>query len=157
MAKTGVHAKLYLQNVAVWLVATVVSGIFIYRAQGGKTMNRAGGWLPIGCLVWIGLTFCFREIQGVHRWIGFGGLRLHAASMALPILLIGLGTHAYDRFTIAYFGSTVIALGLLLMQPDAGQATAFAAALGIQLAPRRRGRAYNFLGLAAFLGVVVVA
>ncbi|XOV73998.1 MAG: hypothetical protein ACFHWZ_10315 [Phycisphaerales bacterium] len=63
------------------------------------------------------------SVEGVHRWIRLGAFSLHAGALVLPVLLV-LGFALGSRWS-AVIGALVAAI--LFIQPDAGQAFAFAA------------------------------
>ena len=74
----------------------------------------------------------------MHRWLRVGPVRLHAAALLLPLLLVALERLARAR---GWWVAAVEAVGVvsaLLLQPDAAQATAFAAAAGVLLFPGAR-------------------
>jgi hypothetical protein len=76
-------------------------------------------------------------IDGVHRWIGLGPLRLHAAMLGGPAFVVAL---ARQPGWLGAAAAAVLALALAL-QPDAGTALALTAAttalaLGKRSAPR---------------------
>ncbi len=78
-------------------------------------------------LVLLGATLFGDGLMGVHRWIGAGPFRLHASSLACPLLLAGIALlHSNGRHAGAS-ALVVVAQTIHFCQPDAGQATAFAA------------------------------
>jgi hypothetical protein len=89
---------------------------------GQKPWTR---WLPLAGAVLVGLTLLFPGMDGVHRWIVLGPVRLNASTMVGPWLLAGV--HAEARRSP---GRALALLGALLLvhvlQPDAAQATALA-------------------------------
>ena len=73
-------------------------------------------------------TFLDPGLQGVHRWIQPGPIRLYAAAIFLPMIIMLLGflvERGSIRVAIVLTGCTVAAL---TAQPDAAQTTAFAVA-----------------------------
>jgi cell division protein FtsW (lipid II flippase) len=73
-------------------------------------------------------TFCFPSLQGVHRWLVIDSIRLHAASIFLPVVLIALGSiHGKPAPSLAIVLTLLVAV-VLGVQPDAAQATAFSGA-----------------------------
>ncbi|HEU0077381.1 MAG TPA: hypothetical protein VFQ76_07010, partial [Longimicrobiaceae bacterium] len=86
-------------------------------------------------------------MQGVHRWVRLGPVRLHAAAVLLPLLLAALATLERARgWWASALVAAVVALALLL-QPDAAQATAFAAGSMVLLLPGAGGRLPRLAGL----------
>jgi len=101
-------------------------------------------------------TFAMAGSMGVHRWIAVGSLTIHAGAVCLPILIGALGV--LDAFGgKAQWAPLLLAVSvatLLLLQPDAAQATAFAAAaFTLLLANAQRAR----VGWAAALVIVLLA
>ena len=67
----------------------------------------------------------------MHRWLRVGPVRLHAAALLLPLLLVALERLARVR---GWWVAALVAVGVvsaLLLQPDAAQATAFARQLPV--------------------------
>jgi cell division protein FtsW (lipid II flippase) len=136
MRMSDVPAGVWGQNLAAWLVGMVLC-LGIWRA---RTRARSARWrwfdsvavLTLGALA---ATLLVPGVEGVHRWVPLGPLRLHAAAVFLPLLLVGMQGLSQAR---GWWVSTGIAVGvalLLLLQPDAAQATAFAAAAVVVLLP----------------------
>jgi hypothetical protein len=73
------------------------------------------------------------DAEGVRRWLGVSGLKVHVASLAIP-LAIGVAARAPGAWTTVGLG--LLALGLAL-QPDAAGAVALALALLALLALQR--------------------
>lgn len=92
------------------------------RTDGRKSWTR---WLPLAGALLVGLTLLSPGIDGVHRWLVLGPVRLNASTMVGPWLLAGV--HAEARRSP---GRALALLGALLLvhvlQPDAAQATALA-------------------------------
>ncbi len=94
----------------------------------------------------IALTLALPGQEGVHRWISIGPLRLHAASLFLPLVLYA-AAHAGRRLSLAV---ALVTLAALALQPDASQATAFGlAALALDREPP--GRAFRAAVVAALV------
>ena len=82
--------------------------------------------------------------MGVHRWIPVGPLTVHIGAICLPILIVALGVldtfGRKLRWAPLLFAISVAIL--LLLQPDAAQATAFAgAAFTLLIANKQRAGA----------------
>ncbi|AFE04317.1 hypothetical protein COCOR_01827 [Corallococcus coralloides DSM 2259] len=78
-------------------------------------------------------TLLFPGLDGVHRWLVLGSVRLHASTLAVPWVLLGMSAALHQRFAV----SAGLALGMSAvhaLQPDAGQGTAFALAASALLA-----------------------
>src|SRR3954464_7176700 len=77
----GIDANLWGQNLAVWTIGTLcclwsamIQCVFNSRSASAKTIAYA----TIGSLI---ATLIFSGINGVHRWVFLGPIRLHAASI----------------------------------------------------------------------------
>lgn len=136
MRMSGVPAGVWGQNIAAWAVGTLVC-LALWRT---RSRSRSGGWrwfdlvavLTLGALA---ATLLAPGMERVHRWVALGPVRLHVASVLLPLLLVAMQGLSQAR---GWWISTVAAVGvalMLLLQPDAAQATAFAAAAVVLLLP----------------------
>lgn len=114
------------------------------------------GALPI--LLWtapagLAATLFTAGQQGVRRWVDLGPLHINVAMVLLPAAAVALAVLARARPWP--FLPALLTLALLVAQPDASQATAWAAVLLILPAAALRGRWQGLvLGAAAGLGVV---
>ncbi|MBM7113775.1 hypothetical protein I3V78_09480 [Archangium primigenium] len=132
-AAHGVPLSLGVRNAGAWLVGALLAALLARHASG------RGAWLLLPLAVFgVGATFLDSGLSGVHRWVGLGPVRLHAAALLLPGALVAWTDLAARRHPL---GLAVLGLaGLLALQPDAAQAVALAGAVGAALLVlRRRG------------------
>ncbi|NVJ04710.1 hypothetical protein HUW63_05545 [Myxococcus sp. AM001] len=97
------------------------------------TLPRVSGPLAVIAVLLTASTLLFPGLDGVHRWMGLGPIRLHASAVVVPWVLLGMSEALHRRFSVA----AVLAVGLSAVhaaQPDAGQGTAFALAASTLLA-----------------------
>jgi hypothetical protein len=153
MRMSDVPAVLWGQNLAAWAVGTLLClGLWRTRSSPGRWR-----WFDLTALLTLAAlaaTLLTPGVDGVHRWLPLGPVRLHAAAVLLPLLLVALQGLAQAR---GWWISAAVAAGvmlLLLLQPDAAQATAFAAGCLVLLLPAA-GR--DPLRLAAMLVLLVIA
>jgi hypothetical protein len=107
---------------AISLGMALVLGCRPGRTAARKTWTR---WLPVAGAILIGLTLLSRGLDGVHRWLVLGPVRLNASTMVSPWLLAGV--HAQARRSPGRAVALLAALLLVhVLQPDAAQATALA-------------------------------
>jgi hypothetical protein len=66
-------------------------------------------------------------LDGVHRWLKLGPIRLHWGAIVTPILLLAIIVAGYRRKTLPVILMVVLGLALYALQPDAGQSTSLAA------------------------------
>jgi hypothetical protein len=110
-------------------------------------------------LALVAATFTFTPLEGVHRWVGLGPVRLHVSAFASPLVLCAAGV---CLFTGRRLSAAVLVLALQavhVLQPDAGQAAAFglgAAALFIGAPGPLGGRVAVCLTVALLGGAAAV-
>lgn len=152
MRASGVPATAWGQN-----LAACVIGILLCFALARPRASRRGeaGWvaagvLALGCLA---ATWLDPGVQDVHRWLRLGPVRLHAGALVLPVVLAALaGLERAGRRHVSTLLSIATAL-LLALQPDAAQATAFAAAAVVLLLPRNRAERHAWIRLVPLLAL----
>jgi cell division protein FtsW (lipid II flippase) len=134
------------------IVSAAVCAVFLTRSRTAmsKTAAIISAWLATGALA---ATFAMAGSMGVHRWVPVGPLTVHVGAVCLPVVIVALGV--LDTFGgklrwASLFLAVTVAI-LLLLQPDAAQATAFAgAAFTLLIANDQRMRA-------AWVAVLVIA
>lgn len=146
MRMSEVPAALWGQNLAAWVVGTLLClGLW-------RTRSSPGGWrwfdsAAVLTLAALAATLLAPGVEGVHRWVPLGPVRLHAAAVLLPLLLVALQYLSQAR---GWWISTGVAVGVamvLLLQPDAAQATAFAAGCLVLLLPLARRDPLRLAGM----------
>jgi cell division protein FtsW (lipid II flippase) len=116
-------------------------------------------WLPAALVVAVAATLIAPGIDGVHRWLPLGPLRVNVSAALTPWLICALadGEGARWRVTVcALFGVGAVHLA----QPDAAQATALACGampLLLGAAGRHRRAAVAARSLTVFLLLVAIA
>ena len=112
------------------VLSAAICAVFLARSRAAmsKTAASISACLAVGALA---ATFAMAGSMGVHRWIQAGPLNVHAGAVCLPLLIVALGVlDAFGgklRWAPLLFAISVAML--LLLQPDAAQATAFAGAV----------------------------
>jgi hypothetical protein len=108
-------------------VAAVLVGMAVLLVMGGwiaRVLLEHPGGVGAVVVALLVLPFAFESLEGVHRWVMLGPVRLHVSSMVGPIALLCVARLVGGRrsteavLLIAALGAAHIA------QPDAGQATA---------------------------------
>ncbi|HEX2224817.1 MAG TPA: hypothetical protein VHN15_11485 [Thermoanaerobaculia bacterium] len=146
MQASDVPASVWGQNVAAWLAGALLCLGF----RRARTSLSLAVWAELAALLTLGAlvaTLLAPGMDGVHRWVRLGPARLHIAALLLPLLLLALERLARVR---GWWVTSLLAMGVgfvLLLQPDASQATAFAAASGILLLPEVRRSAPRLIAL----------
>jgi cell division protein FtsW (lipid II flippase) len=132
MVSYGVTSSIWIQNILIWLVGTVLGFAFLNRNKE-KRSSKGNLVYTIVIVALVVLPFWFNDLDGVHRWLIIGPINLYIASMILPLLIIHLwklSLNNRERYAIGLIFMTLI---ILLFHPDAGQLTAFACAAAIIL------------------------
>ncbi len=143
----GVPVRAWLINGAAWAVGAILAGLA--SRAGAKTLVV---WLVIA-VVGLAATFPSSGLNGVHRWIALGPIRLNGAELLLPatvVALAGLGGRSLAALLCIF-----VIMGLLALQPDASQAVAFAGAAVAVLVLSDRPRLQR--GLAGLVIAVVAS
>ncbi|AKF82582.1 hypothetical protein MFUL124B02_28880 [Myxococcus fulvus 124B02] len=147
-------SALAINGVAALLGAAVA--ITVGR-RPSTTLLRAAVPIAVVATLLTAATLLFPGLDGIHRWLALGPIRLHASSVLVPWLLLGMS--AALRVHIAIAAALAVVLSAIhAAQPDAGQATAFALAASLLLA---RAHATSWLlravSCAAVLGISATA
>lgn len=143
MREHGIVSSRWGTNLIAGVLSAAICAVFLVRSHPAmsKTAATISACLAVGTLA---ATFAMAGSMGVHRWIQAGPLTFHAGAICLPILIVALG--ALDTFGGKMrWGPLLLAISvalLLLFQPDAAQATAFAgAAFALLISNKQRAGA----------------
>lgn len=152
MRASGVPAAAWGQNLAACVIGIVLcfTLALVRPSRRGDTGFPVGGVVALGFLAatWLG-----PGMQGVHRWVMLGPVRLHAGALVLPFVLAALaGLERAGRRRASTLLSIATAL-VLALQPDAAQATAFVAACTVLLLPRRPADGRAWIRLVPLLAI----
>lgn len=146
MYQNHVPFAIWGQNIGCLVLMSVISLLMITR-KFNNTENRYNHnqlLLPAAIIALI-LTFANQGMEGVHRWISIGAVKLNVAMIVLPIILLELYQVLKIR-GLTYAGvSAFIILLVLFFQPDASQLTAFAIPVMIMLSQNTRSKKIRFL------------
>lgn len=154
MRNSGVPAARWAVNLGAWLTgALLVLGCSLIRPERFFAGARAASFIAP---VLLALTFWFDGIDGVHRWILLGPVRLHVGSLAGPLIVFAVAMPpAKERYGSALLLS-LACLALCSAQPDAGQASAVAAALATVLIVGSRST-WRYAAAAVAIGACALA
>lgn len=140
MRMSDVPPSVWGQNVAAWAAGTVTC-VLLARPRTSAARPVWADVAAVLTLAALGATLLAPGMDGVHRWLPLGPVRLHAAAVLLPVLIVALDGLVRAR---GWWTSALVAAAAMLalfLQPDAAQATAFGAAAVLLLAARAEGRA----------------
>lgn len=126
MYMNQVELFIWLQHIIFFIIAGLFSIMFTFYKQD-KDFLKPIIYLIILLLVLLLLTLVSQGIDGVHRWIEIGSVRVNAAMVVLPVLLLFTWKVSLKSDimagTLAFIVTTI-----LLFQPDASQVSGFALA-----------------------------
>ena len=144
---SGVPIALWARNPVAWAVGVALA-VGLAAGAGARTELGLLAAAPIG----LAATFLSADLQGVHRWVDLGPLHLNVAQALLPPAIVAMTARAEAwRWLVA-----AAVMVLLVLQPDASQATAWGGALAvlIVMSPGQSwAKAGGFLGLAAVIAL----
>ena len=112
----------WLLNLAAWGVGAVVA-LAVSRLASPLFARVVTFAAPAGLLA----SLANPSQAGVHRWIDIGPVHANVAALLLPAFVVALAALVHDGSWV-WLASAACAASLIL-QPDASQATAFAAAV----------------------------
>ncbi|RID86144.1 hypothetical protein D1953_10250 [Peribacillus asahii] len=156
MVSYGVPSSIWIQNIIIWILGTVLGSVFIIRNREKHLINGNSSHTII-IVVLLVLPFFFNDLDGIHRWLIFGPINIYIASVILPLLIIHLWKLALNNREHYVFGLTLITLVILLFHPDAGQLTAFACATAIIFWKKISNRIIKLLYITLTVAVVTVS
>jgi hypothetical protein len=145
MRQMGVRTSAWSMNLAACGVGLIVFAVMTSSASPPN--RRAWYFVTIGSIAAILATFASHGLDGVHRWVFFGGFGLHSAAIIAPLLITCVATAPSWRLAVATATATSM---ILALQPDAAQTCSFAAGCGAILAhDPRLGPRERIAGLVA--------
>ena len=156
MVSYGVTSSIWIQNIIIWILGTVLGSVFIIRNKE-KNLSIGNFSHTIIIVALLVLPFLFNGLDGVHRWLSFGPINLYIASIILPLLIIHLWKLALNNRERYVIGLTFITLVILLFHPDAGQLTAFACATAIILWKKISNRMIKLLSITLTVALCIVS
>lgn len=122
VALDGASAGRWLPNLAAWGVGAIVA-LVVYRFASPLFARVMVFAAPV-CLL---ASLANPGQMGVHRWLDLGPVHANAAALLLPTFIVAMAGLVRDVRWI-WFAYAVCAV-VLILQPDASQSTAFAAAV----------------------------
>lgn len=149
-ALSGVPTGLWVRNLAAWLVGGLLA-VGVARSAGQRTV-RLLPWIAAAALA---ATFLAPGQEGVHRWIGLGPLYMNVAMLVLPAAVVALA--ATPQPALWTWVPALLCLVILVVQPDASQATAFGMAVAILAILRAKDTTQRGALVLAVLALIAAA
>lgn len=152
----GVSPKAFGTNLAAAALGLGLAALLGRRAW--NPWGRLPAVLGAAAVALLAATLLFPSLEGVHRWVALGPVRLNASAVTLPWLLLALWVLSSQARPGFALGLVAITQVLHISQPDAGQATAFAAgALVLFSTARPLARGWRAAGIALTMMGAAVA
>lgn len=144
MYQNHVPFAIWGQNIGCLVLMSVISLLMITR-KFNNTGNRYNQLLLPAAIIALILTFANQGMEGVHRWISIGAVKLNVAMIVLPMILLEL-FQVLKIKGLTYAGvCAFIILLVLFFQPDASQLTGFAIPVMIMLSQNTRSKKIRLL------------
>src|SRR5688572_1381864 len=148
MRQLGVSTTAWAVNIAATILGVLIWTIVRRVPPPARRGSRV--FLTAATLAAILLPFASEGMLGVYRWVPVGGLRLHASAIVAPLIVLCVAAAASHGIGGALAISTTCAI-ILALQPDAAQATSFAAAAAVVLIGKRKKHMHKVLLSVALL------
>lgn len=124
MIAQNVSLNIWLQNILAIILFSLAAG-FILRFK----INWNYKLLLLLCDLLMILPFLQKGIDGVHRWISFGGFSVNISMILLPVVTVSI-YHLIQKKQLMLSIISVALIALILSaQPDASQLTGFSMAM----------------------------
>lgn len=123
------------QNIVCFLFMSLIAFICLIH-KSAKPKEHLRFYLLPALIFPLALTLLNPGMDGVHRWISIGIIRLNVAMIVLPAILIEIGWILQIKGLKTGLFISLVVLCFLLFQPDASQLTGFAISVMILLSSR---------------------
>ncbi|APG61616.1 hypothetical protein LPB140_00785 [Sphingorhabdus lutea] len=130
------------------IAAGALIGLFFLRI---KLTNKVRKMVQMAVILLLVLSLPSPGVDGVHRWIDTGMLHWNVAALMLPILL-ALWVLPL-KYQLLQIWTALAIMAILVVQPDASQASAFGAAILALRFTHWRGQS-KFIILAIILFII---
>lgn len=132
MYHNKVSIFIWMQNIACLIIAGLISYFVVTNKFNIRRSKYNNITILISVLFFI-LTFMNPGMNGVHRWVAIGIIKLNVSMIVLPIIIIALWKVLQIKELWFAIVITMAISVLLFIQPDASQLTGFAIPMMIML------------------------
>lgn len=161
MQQNQISKVIWMQNISAYFIFGIVSLFVMNRARTVYINKKIV--ILIGMVVLLGLTFMDEGMEGVHRWLLIGGVRLNIAMILLPSILILLwellqeNKKSYQYPILLSSLLSLVVIVILFCQPDASSVTGFAIPASIILICKLNNKSLKFVVAIVSFGAIVLA
>ncbi|WP_331654998.1 hypothetical protein [Anaerotignum sp.] len=145
-----------IQNIACLVFMSLISMILFTGKISIFESSHRKFLLPI-CLFLLVVTLVSQGMEGVHRWISIGFIRLNIAMIVIPIIFIELWYVLKTKGVNFAWVIAFLVILLLYFQPDASQLTGFALPLVVMLCLSVNGKVIRFFMISIFSMFIVLS
>lgn len=131
MYTNEIPTVIWVQNVICLIIGGLISYSLLTRNFKEKRKNSNG--IILIAVMFLLLTFIDPGMNGVHRWVSIGVIKLNVTFIVVPIIIIGVWEVLRNKDLWLSIVTTIFIAILLALQPDASQLTAFASSMIILL------------------------
>lgn len=150
-AASGVSAPVWLKSLGAWTIGALLAAAIAVHPLSRRSLLLVMAAGVIG----LAATWSSPGQLGVHRWLQFGPLTLNAAALLLPGVIVAFSACAVPAIVAAILAGLITVL--MVLQPDASQATAFSAAALVFLLSWSVRPAAKLNGAAALAAATAIA
>jgi hypothetical protein len=148
----GVPPSVFAVNV----IAAILGSAFVLVRARSVDQRLRTTHISLVAIALLALSLFFPGMDGIHRWVSVGPVRLNISEVVTPWLLWTIGSMAEHPLKRIVLTASVSLIHVL--EPDAGQATAFGLSAMVSfLGSRTDSRTARFLGCATALSGIVLA
>ena len=156
MLYNEISAVIWIQNMVFLIVLGLISS-FILLHRFNIEDNKFNSLYIIIPLLLLILTFIYPGLDGVHRWIAIGPVRINISMVVLPIIMVVLWELLNARGLWVAATLVLIICILLFIQPDASQLTSFAVPMMIMLCSKTNKNIFRLMITGVGLVFIVVS
>lgn len=155
MRSNNVPSIIFVQNIVCLLAGWLISCYAISKNSQTRKSKNVG--IIILILVVYILTFIDLGMDGVHRWVSLGPIRLYISSIFVPILIIELWKQLQKNNEVLVVVITGVVSILIALQPDASQLTAFAIPMMLILISKVNSKIFCYIIVSVLTLVVITS
>lgn len=150
LALAEVPAVTWIRNPTAWLVGALAGWTIV---KLGTTKRILWALLAFAAAALAG-TLMMAPVDGVYRWIDLGPLHINAAALLLPPSIVALARIERPSVTLV---CTFLFGVLLVLQPDASQASAFLTAVAFLILRGDQPLASRLLGVGTCILIIAAS
>ena len=128
MRTGGAPSHYCIVNASAFLTAVA---LVLLPSSARRFVRRNIAELAFVALLIVLCTLLSEGIEGVRRWVMLGPVRLQPSATLSPLIVLGVVRAACERRSGLALGLVLALQGVHLVQPDAGQSSTVAIAIGV--------------------------